>query len=195
MKHATKKYYDKERFDKILYHQWDNSYATLLKEFEYYLSDFPYDVRAINEYMRLCIKLNELEKIRPYIEDALYTKHTSEKEQLAFKHLQLKWYSYMHRFEDCYTIFNEIKNLPQTPIAGFYQVNLNFYLRFKLGLLKSHEYQTSTYLFQQIINYDIERAANHIQKHIKSVENQNEWFANSIHLADFLEQIQKELPN
>ena len=195
MKRATKKYYDRERFDKIFYHRWDNSYATLLKEFEYYLSDFPYDVHAINEYMRLCIKLNELEKIRPYMEEELCTKYTTEKDHLTFKHLQLKWYSYIHRFEDCYAIFNEIKNLPQTPIAGFHQVNLNFYLRFKLGLLKRHEYQTNTYLFQQIINYDIERAANHIQKHIKNMDNTDGIIINSTHLADFLEQIQNKLPN
>ncbi len=197
MKHkATKKYYDKERFDKIFTRKRNNSYDVILAEFESYLTDFPYDAYAINEYLSLCVKLNQLARMEPYMNgDELHTRYTDEKDRLLFKHVKLKYYSYMHMFENCYTLLNEIKDIPKTPIAGFYQVNLNFYLRFKLGLLKASEYQTKTYLFQQIIDYDIERAANHIQKHIASIEKGNGTFIRSIHLADFLEQIQKKLPN
>lgn len=197
-KNRKRKYYDIDRFKKLIRYKCNGSYDILLKKFEEYLEDYPYDLFTINEYLNLCIKLNQLEKVKPYLENITFTKKTKEIDFSFLQILKLNYYSRMHMFEECYTLFRKIKDDPKIKLCNGnakYISDLDFYLRFKLGLLKTYEYKTNRYLFQQIINYDIERAANHIQKHIKSVENADGIIINSTHLADFLEQIQKELPN
>lgn len=192
-----RKYYDKERFDKIMKHRNSNSYATLLKEWESYLEDYFYDSFALTHYLDLCLLLNQLEKMESYIEITPISKTAKIANIYHFQKIKLQYYAMSMQWEECYKLIQEVRNNPFFSKRNMQEkiIQLDFYIRFQLGLLSKREKATKSYLFQQIMDYDTQRAARHIEKHHAKQRCEQYKFLNSVSITDVIQNVQESIPN
>lgn len=166
----------------------------LLIEYESYLKDYPNDLFILNHYLNACINLNQLTKIRPYLENIPTSIEKSKKYGLDFQCMTLRYYCFTQQFEKCYELLQKYRKKVSSEKKDSL-IDLDFYLRYKLDLLKRKEKKNHNYVFQQIVDYDIEKAIRHIQKHIAHKYPTMTTFTNINHLGDLLESMQQYLPN
>lgn len=135
--------------------------------------------------------------MKRYIEDTPITKKTKIADIYHLQKIKLKYYAMNEQFEECYNFLQEVRDNSyfSRKEIRIDLIPLSFYVRFHLGLLKEYEYNTSTYLFQQIINYDIKKTNEHIKRHIAEESYENEKFLSSLAMEDIVNVVREKTPD
>ena len=140
-------------------------------------------------------KLGELEESEGNIEEAIkyfkMLKNTS-KRQYAIQNL-LPLELHIEHYEECLIYLDELSKSNERDVVmiKLYQ----FYIKYKLGKFNNKKNIPSGYLHRQILNYDREKAIEHIKLHLNESDNKdnNSKFYSNISIEELYEKVKENL--
>ncbi len=189
-----KKYFHHSYFYKGMELAMELRFSQAIQLFENYLKIYPYDLEAYAFYANTLIDCNSLQEAKMVLEKAkeVISKQTSK---LSFDYyilFTIKLLSFLGRYEECYQLFEE--NIDIFKRKGWNYKRLCVYLRKEMGCKLDMNPDTTHYTLNQIIDYDEQRALDHIKCHQDLNNQEATQFIPNFPLEKIYKQLRQVLP-
>lgn len=183
-----------EYFLKIMKLAEEYKLEQAIKEYQKYIQNYPKHLNAYVFYADALIKANRLDEAEYVLSQVIITPRTPNKDIENLTMIKIKLLCCKKKYKECYELLLQNINIYFQRKSHF--VLLIKFLKRELGILNESDISRfKGYLFQQLYDYNEEKALAHIQEHhIFDDEDSISHFVKDFPLKEVYYKIRKMLP-
>ena len=157
------KYYDKNESQSIVNLINAHKYQQAMDAYREYTKFYPNDLNAVSRFINILICYGYFEEAEELLNNYVAPKKASELDRKLYIYDQIKLLGYQEKWEECAILVKENYLLLQNFRQDFYFMIT--FLEKKLNISFQHKIFPISYLSSQVLNYDENRALQHINRH------------------------------